>query len=101
MPAIHDVEWRTVRASRSFEHAVELEVPRLRVAYAYGGPKLELLSWLEPYARVTQRLAETVSRLCAVMSIHHVAQFWPHQEDGQGSTSACSSSGRSRWTLPV
>jgi transposase len=67
-PAIHDAEWRTVRDLPLFEHAVELEVPRLRVACTHCGPKLELLGWLEPYARVTQRLAESVVRLCAVMS---------------------------------
>jgi hypothetical protein len=57
------VEWRTVRDLPLFEHAVELEVPRLRVACPHCGPKLELLAWLEPYARVTRRLAESVSRL--------------------------------------
>jgi transposase len=74
--AIHDVEWRTVRDLPLFEHAVELEVPRVRVACARCGPKLELLGWLEPYARVTQRLAESVTRLCAVMSIRHVAEYF-------------------------
>lgn len=75
-PAIHDVEWRNVRDLPLFEHAVELEVPRLRVACTHCGPKLELLEWLAPYARVTQRLAESVSRLCAVMSIRHVAGYF-------------------------
>ena len=74
-PAIHDVEWRTVRDLPLFEHAVELEVPRLRVACAHCGPRLELLPWLQPYARVTCRLAESVSRLCAVIAIRHVAAY--------------------------
>ena len=56
-----------------FEHAVQLELPRLRVACPRCGPKLELLGWHDPYARVTERLAESVSRLCAVISIRHVA----------------------------
>jgi transposase len=73
---IHDVEWRTVRDLPLFEHAVELEVPRVRVACAQCGPKLELLGWLEPYARVTQRLAQSVARLCAVMSNRHVAEYF-------------------------
>jgi transposase len=34
------------------------------------------LEWLEPYARITRRLAESVSRLCKVASIRHVAQFF-------------------------
>jgi len=74
--AIHDLEWRTVRDLPLFEHAVELELPRVRVACAQCGPKLELLGWLEPYARVTRRLAESVARLCAVMSIRHVAEYF-------------------------
>lgn len=73
---MHDLQWRRVRDLPLFEHAVELEVPRLRVACAHCGPKLELLGWLQPYARVTQRLAESVSRLCAVMSIRHVAEYF-------------------------
>ena len=75
-PALHDTEWRTVRDLPMFEHAVELELPRVRVACPHCGPKLELLGWLDPYARVTSRLAESVSRLCAVMSIRHVADYF-------------------------
>jgi transposase len=73
--AFHDVTWRRVRDLPLFEHAVELEVPRLRVACAHCGPKLELLPWLSRYARVTARLAESVVRLCAVMSLRHVAAY--------------------------
>ena len=32
------------------EHAVELEISRVRVACSQCGPKLELLGWLHPYA---------------------------------------------------
>jgi transposase len=74
--AIHDLEERRVRDLPLFEHAVELIVPRVRVACPACGPKLERLSWLAPYARVTQRLGESVGRLCAVMSIRHVARFF-------------------------
>lgn len=51
-------------------------MPRLRVACTLCGPKLERLDWLEPYARVTQRLGACVARLCAVASIRHVARFF-------------------------
>jgi transposase len=74
--AIHDLEERRVRDLPVFEHRVELRVPRVRVACTRGGPKLERLSWLDPYARVTRRLAESVARLCAVASIRHVARFF-------------------------
>ena len=40
------------------------------------GPKLERLSWLEAYARVTRRLAESVAQLCNVMAIRHVARYF-------------------------
>lgn len=39
-------------------------------------PPLQQLSWLEAYARVTRRLAESASRLCKVASIRHVAAFF-------------------------
>lgn len=74
--AIHDAELRQVRDLPIFEVPVEVVIPRLRVACENCGPKLERLSWLEPYARVTTRLATSVARLCKVMSIAHVAQFY-------------------------
>ena len=74
--AIHDLEERRIRDLPVFEHRVELIVPRVRVACPQCGPRLERLSWLEPYARVTQRLAESVGRLCQVMAIRHVARFF-------------------------
>jgi transposase len=74
--AIHDLEERRVRDLPLFEHRVELIVPRVRVACAACGPKLERLAWLDPYARVTRRLVESVARLCKVASILHVARFF-------------------------
>ena len=56
--AIHDLEERRIRDLPVFEHRVELIVPRVRVACPQCGPRLERLSWLAPYARVTQRLVE-------------------------------------------
>ena len=75
-PALHDTEWRTVRDLAIFEHAVELEISRVRVACRHCGPKLELLGSLDPNAWVTKGLAESVSRLCAVMSIRYVADYF-------------------------
>lgn len=73
---IHDTEERRVRDLPIFEHQVELSVPRLRVACTHCGPKLELLPWLDAYARVTRRLADSVARLCKVASIRHVAEHF-------------------------
>ncbi|HUG04455.1 MAG TPA: ISL3 family transposase [Steroidobacteraceae bacterium] len=74
--AIHDLEQRRIRDLPLFEHRVELVLPRVRVACARCGPKLERLTWLDPYARVTRRLAESVARLCQVASVLHVARFF-------------------------
>lgn len=48
----------------------------MRVACRCCGPKLERLSWLEPYARVTKRLGESVAQLCRVASLRHVANYF-------------------------
>lgn len=74
--AVHDSERRRIRDLPLFEHAVELVVPRLRVACPDCGPKLERLPWLDPYARVTRRLGESVARLCQIASVLHVARFF-------------------------
>ena len=74
--AIHDSEERRVRDLPIFEFPVELIVPRIRVACPNCGAKLERLSWLEGYSRVTRRLANSAARLCKVMSIRHVAAFY-------------------------
>ena len=74
--AIHDLEERRIRDLPVFEYAVELIVPRVRVECPNCGPKLERLSWLPRYARVTGRLAESVARLCKVAAILHVARFY-------------------------
>lgn len=59
-----------------FEAPVELVLPRLRVLCPNCGPKLEHLDWLEPYSRVTSRLANSVARMCKVMALVHVAQLY-------------------------
>jgi transposase len=59
-----------------FEVPVELVVPRLRLACERCGPKLERLGWLEPYARVTSRLAASVAQLCKLMALRHVARYY-------------------------
>ena len=71
--SIHDVEERWVRDLPAFGADGWLLVHRVRVACPLCGPKLEDLSWLEPYSRVTVRLAESVARLCRVLPIKHVA----------------------------
>ena len=75
MEAIHDRTVRRIRDLPLFEDPVELEVERLRLACPRCGPKLEQLDWLDPHARVTRRLAESVARLCAATSVRHAANW--------------------------
>ena len=74
--AIHDTTERWVDDLPILEADSRLLVHRVRVACPRCGPKLERLSWLEPYARVTTRLAENVARLCRVLPIKHVADYF-------------------------
>ncbi|HET7414661.1 MAG TPA: ISL3 family transposase [Arthrobacter sp.] len=74
--AIHDRSLRRIRDLPLFEDPVELRIPRLRLACMNCGPRLEHLEWLDPHARVTRRLAESVARLCAVTSILQAARWF-------------------------
>lgn len=72
---VHDLSERWVRDLPVFDAQTHLCVLRARVWCEYcGGPKLERLAWLERYARVTRRLADSVARLCQVLPIKQVAQ---------------------------
>jgi len=73
---IHDRSCRRIRDLPVFDCPVELQVERLRVACPRCGPRLEQLSWLDAYARITRRLAESVARLCAATSIRTVARWF-------------------------
>jgi transposase len=72
----HDWEERWVRDLPILGVPTHLLVQRFRVACPTCGPKVEVLPWLAKYARVTARLAESVARLCKVMAIKHVAEFY-------------------------
>jgi transposase len=74
--AIHDTSERWIDDLPILGADTRLLVHRVRVACPSCGPKLERLAWLEPYARVTTRLAENVARLCAVLPIKHVAEYF-------------------------
>ena len=75
--SIHDTTERWVDDLPILGADTRLLVHRVRVACPdCGGPKLERLGWLEPYARVTTRLAESVARLCRVLPVKHVADYF-------------------------
>ena len=74
--AVHEVVMRRIRDLPILDARTWLEVPRRRVHCPRCGPKLERLSWLGRYARVTKRLAESVARLCQVLPIKQVAELY-------------------------
>ncbi|HON92953.1 MAG TPA: ISL3 family transposase [Sedimentisphaerales bacterium] len=73
---VHDSHVRRVRDLPILEAQTHLLVRRRRVLCPDCGPKLERLNWLDRYARVTRRLAESVARLCALLPVRHVAGFY-------------------------
>lgn len=73
--AIHDVEYRWVRDVAILDAQTWLWLGRVRVACPHCGPKLETLSWLARYSRLTRRMAENVARLCQVLPIKQVAEY--------------------------
>jgi transposase len=70
---VHETLIRCVRDLPILDAETHVWVPRYRVACPTCGPTLEALSWLSPWDRVTQRLAESVIRLCRVLPVKHVA----------------------------
>jgi len=73
---VHETVVRCIRDLPILDAETYVWVPRYRVACPTCGPKLESLSWLSPWDRVTKRLAESVVRLCRVLSVKHVAEFY-------------------------
>lgn len=73
---IHETITRKVRDLPILDAQTWLLVPRRRLLCPHCGPSLERLSWLDRYARVTRRLAESVARLCRVLTVKHVADFF-------------------------
>jgi transposase len=73
---VHETVVRCVRDLPILDAETYVWLPRYRVACPTCGPKLETLSWLSPWERVTKRLAESVVRLCRVLPVKHVAEFY-------------------------
>lgn len=74
---VHETTTRRVRDLPLFEYRVVLHVPRRRVwCDRCGGPRLEKLSWLGRYQRVTDRLAQACSQLLRSSNVQAVAAFF-------------------------
>ena len=74
--AIHDTEERFIRDLPILDADTWLLVHRVRVACPRCGPKVEALDWLDRYARVTRRFADSVARLCQVLPVKQVAEYF-------------------------
>lgn len=74
--AVHETIRRAVRDLPILDAQTVLIVPRRRLLCPSCGPCVERLSWLDRYSRVTRRLTESVARLCGVLPIKHVAEFF-------------------------
>ncbi len=72
----YDVQERWIRDLPILGVDTWLRIPRRRVACPDCGPKIEAISWLTPYARVTRRLAENVARLCRDLPVLRTASFF-------------------------
>lgn len=47
-----------------------------RVKCGQCGTRMEKVSWLEPYARVTKRLAQCIAQLCDILPVQQAADFY-------------------------
>ena len=74
--SVHDVTVRRVRDLPILDAETLLVLPRRRLRCPRCGPKLEKLSWLAPWGRVTTRLADSVARMCQLMAVKHVASYF-------------------------
>lgn len=73
---VHDVTPREVRDLPILDAETVLIVPRVRLPCPRCGPTVEAVPWLDRYARMTKRFAESVARLAQVLPIKQVAEHF-------------------------
>jgi transposase len=73
---IHDSAERWVRDLPILDAETWLLVHRVRVNCPTCGPRIEELDWLVAYGRLTRRLGENVARLCQVLPVKQVADYY-------------------------
>lgn len=74
--SLHDVTERRIRELPILDAETWLLVPLARVDCPHCGPTVEALPWLDRYARMTKRFAESVARLAQVLPIKQVAEWF-------------------------
>lgn len=73
---VHDTIVRRIRELPILDAETWLLVPLARVRCPQCGPSTEALPWLDRYARMTKRFAESVARLAQVLPIKQVAEYF-------------------------
>jgi transposase len=73
---LHDVTEPRIRELPILDAETWLLVPLARVACPACGPTVEALPWLDRYARMTRRFAESVARLAQLLPIAQVAAWF-------------------------
>lgn len=73
---VHEYCRRRIRDLPMLGKAVLLHVTLRRVACPDCGTRMESVSWLDRHARLTRRLADTVSDLCSRLPTAHVAELF-------------------------
>jgi len=73
---VHERIERWVRDLPAWGADTQLLVHLRRTKCAQCGTPMEKVSWLEPYARVTKRLAESVARLCDILPVRQAAEYY-------------------------
>jgi transposase len=73
---VHERVRRRIRDLPMLGCLVTLDVQLQRLACPSWGHCQQFVSWLEPHARLTRRLAQTAAELCARMTVAHVAELF-------------------------
>jgi transposase len=74
--SIHDWQVRWVKDLPAWDAQTLLLVHYRRLNCEKCGKHVEDIVWLEPYVRVTKRLAESVARLCNTLPLKQAADFY-------------------------
>ena len=73
---VHERVERWIRDLPAWGADTRLLVHLRRVKCIRCGTAMEKVPWLEPYARVTKRLAESIARLCDILPVRQAAEFY-------------------------
>lgn len=74
--SVHDRVERWIRDLPAWGADTQLLVHLRRVKCQRCGTRMEKVSWLEPYARVTKRLAQSIAHLCDVLPVKQAGAYY-------------------------